>query len=188
MRLMTPRLRRFAMATALVIVWLALVGGRPAWWIMLLYLLTSITAVECAPKLLSRQRPLRSNVLRVAFVGVGLWSVMSLIADLSGPALEVTPGRFATIRPNHTLVALTEGWQGLRIGLALSGGGYRAAVFHSGVLQALESYGIRVSHLSTVSGGSIIGAYYAVGGEPARFVEAVAKDYFNLRGQLVPVE
>jgi NTE family protein len=47
-----------------------------------------------------------------------------------------------------------------RVGLALSGGGYRAAAFHLGTLTALHELGIldEVAVLSTVSGGSIIGA------------------------------
>jgi NTE family protein len=49
-----------------------------------------------------------------------------------------------------------------KIGLALSSGGSRAIAFHLGCLRALHQLGIleRVSVLSTVSGGSVIGAYY----------------------------
>lgn len=49
-----------------------------------------------------------------------------------------------------------------RIGLALSGGGFRASLFHIGVLARLAELDLlrRVQVLSTVSGGSIIGAYY----------------------------
>jgi NTE family protein len=53
---------------------------------------------------------------------------------------------------------------GFRLGLALSGGGVRAAVFHLGVLRRLASAGHleRVTHLSTVSGGSlIVGALFS---------------------------
>jgi NTE family protein len=44
-----------------------------------------------------------------------------------------------------------------KIGLALSGGGFRAAIFHSGVLLRLADEGLleSVSGLSTVSGGSL---------------------------------
>lgn len=51
-----------------------------------------------------------------------------------------------------------------RVGLALSGGGFRAAAFHLGVLKRLEELGLlhRVEALSTVSGGSITGALYAL--------------------------
>ncbi len=49
-----------------------------------------------------------------------------------------------------------------RIGLALSGGGFRAAIFHLGVIRRLEELGIMkdVDVISSVSGGSIIAAYY----------------------------
>lgn len=50
-----------------------------------------------------------------------------------------------------------------KIGLALSGGGSRAIAFHLGCLRALHELGIldRVEVISTVSGGSVIGALYA---------------------------
>jgi NTE family protein len=51
-----------------------------------------------------------------------------------------------------------------KIGLALSGGGSRAIAFHLGCLRALNQLGLldRVAVLSTVSGGSVIGAYFHV--------------------------
>jgi predicted acylesterase/phospholipase RssA len=52
----------------------------------------------------------------------------------------------------------------LRIGLGLSGGGFRASIFHLGVILRLEELGImpRVNVISSVSGGSIIAAYYVI--------------------------
>ncbi|NJN47953.1 MAG: hypothetical protein HC808_17390 [Candidatus Competibacteraceae bacterium] len=49
-----------------------------------------------------------------------------------------------------------------RLGLALSGGGFRAALFHVGILAKLAELDVlkQVAFISTVSGGSIIGAYY----------------------------
>lgn len=49
------------------------------------------------------------------------------------------------------------------IGLALSGGGSRAIAFHLGCLRALNDFGLldRIDMLSTISGGSLIGAYFA---------------------------
>ena len=49
-----------------------------------------------------------------------------------------------------------------KIGLALSGGGFRAIAFHLGCLRALNQLGLldRIVILSTVSGGSVIGAYF----------------------------
>jgi predicted acylesterase/phospholipase RssA len=65
--------------------------------------------------------------------------------------------------PNTT----TEGSDGRpfgAIGLSLSGGGFRAAAFHLGTLDALHRLGLLedVAVLSTVSGGSFPGAAYAL--------------------------
>jgi NTE family protein len=49
-----------------------------------------------------------------------------------------------------------------KLGLALSGGGHRAAFFHIGVLARLAELGLLrpIQVISTVSGGSIVGALY----------------------------
>lgn len=49
-----------------------------------------------------------------------------------------------------------------RLGLALSGGGFRASFYHLGVLARMAELGMlkHVESLSTVSGGSIVGAAY----------------------------
>ena len=54
--------------------------------------------------------------------------------------------------------------EGKRIGLALSGGGYRAAAFHLGTLKKLNELQIldKVDVLSTISGGSITGAAWCL--------------------------
>lgn len=51
-----------------------------------------------------------------------------------------------------------------KLGLSLSGGGYRAAAFHLGTLRKLHEMGVleNVDVLSTISGGSITGAYYCL--------------------------
>ena len=61
-----------------------------------------------------------------------------------------------------------------KIALALSGGGARAMAFHLGCLRALHDLGIlnRVRVLSTVSGGSVIGALYAASDDPFPAFEA----------------
>lgn len=48
-----------------------------------------------------------------------------------------------------------------RVGLALSGGGFRATLYHLGLVKFLRDAGIlpRVSHITSVSGGSIIAAH-----------------------------
>lgn len=55
----------------------------------------------------------------------------------------------------------------LRIGLSLSGGGYRAAIYHLGTFRKLREMGIleNVDVISTISGGSITGACYGLKGD-----------------------
>lgn len=48
-----------------------------------------------------------------------------------------------------------------RLGLALSGGGFRGVLYHLGVVRFLRDAGIleKVTHITSVSGGSVIGAH-----------------------------
>ena len=67
-------------------------------------------------------------------------------------------------------MAITINGQSRRIALALSGGGFRAAAFHLGVMRKLQSLGLfsAVDLLSCVSGGSIAGAFVALNwGKPS---------------------
>jgi Patatin-like phospholipase len=57
----------------------------------------------------------------------------------------------------------------LDVAVTLSGGGYRAALTHAGLLAFLDSHCIPIHYLSSVSGGSIIGASYALGYKPEDF-------------------
>jgi predicted acylesterase/phospholipase RssA len=83
---------------------------------------------------------------------------MSDVADLeSTPGWQVLaavagPGETAGVR--SALIG--------RVGLALSGGGFRAALYHIGVLAKLAELDVlrHVEALSCVSGGSIAGAHY----------------------------
>src|SRR6516164_9052288 len=54
-----------------------------------------------------------------------------------------------------------------RLGLALSGGGLRATLFHLGVVRFMRDAGLLrdVSHIVSVSGGSILGAHLALNWE-----------------------
>jgi NTE family protein len=76
-----------------------------------------------------------------------------------GGAGRVAEGDFRAVVPTDR--------EQLKIGLALSGGGMRAAVFHLGVLGRLAADGLleSVSFLSTVSGGSLAtGLIYTLSG------------------------
>jgi NTE family protein len=68
-----------------------------------------------------------------------------------------------------------------KIGLALSGGGSRAIAFHLGCLRALNRLGLldRVVVLSTVSGGSVIGAYFHANRGDFAVFEAKIRDVLN---------
>ena len=61
-------------------------------------------------------------------------------------------------------MAITINNEEKRIGLALSGGGFRAACFHLGVMKKLDDIGLldKIDLLSCVSGGSIAGGVLAL--------------------------
>ena len=77
-----------------------------------------------------------------------------------------------------------------KIGLALSGGGFRASLFHIGVLARLAELDLLrdVEYLSCVSGGSIIGAHYYL--EVRNLLQAkgdaeiTRQDYIDLVGRV----
>ena len=72
-----------------------------------------------------------------------------------------------------------------RIGLALSGGGFRASLFHLGLVRFLRDSGIlpQVTHITSVSGGSILAAHLVLNwdrynGSPNEF-DAVASEFLS---------
>ncbi len=70
-----------------------------------------------------------------------------------------------------------------RVGLALSGGGYRAAAFHLGTLRKLNQLGLlhKVDVLSTVSGGSIVGASYVLAKASGNFSYSTFEQSFIVK-------
>ena len=90
--------------------------------------------------------------------------------------MNAKPAELETVRP--------------RIALALSGGGFRASIFHLGVLKRLAELGWlqRVDVLSTVSGGSIIGAFAVIrwqewlqaGGNGVAFDQVIAQPFLRM--------
>jgi predicted acylesterase/phospholipase RssA len=71
------------------------------------------------------------------------------------------------------------------VAVALSGGGYRAAAIHAGILSVLEEAELPVSLLSTVSGGSIVGGAYSMGMSAADFRDHLARDKPGLPNDLI---
>ena len=78
-------------------------------------------------------------------------------------------------------------WPALRVGVALSGGGYRAGLMHAGVLAELNAMQVPVTNLSCVSGGAIIGSFYASGGAPQDFRDAIAAGRMNLKRDMADI-
>ena len=69
-----------------------------------------------------------------------------------------------------------------RVGLALSGGGFRATLYHLGVIRLLRDAQIlpKITHITSVSGGSILGAHLALNwnrycGSDAEFQQAASE-------------
>jgi predicted acylesterase/phospholipase RssA len=89
-------------------------------------------------------------------------AVLQLPAGVTEAEFEASPAGKALgliLKGDHE--AVRSAFRG-RVGLALSGGGFRAALFHIGVLACLAERDVlkHVEVLSCVSGGSIVGAHY----------------------------
>ena len=79
-------------------------------------------------------------------------------------------------------MAITINGEEKRIGLALSGGGFRAAGFHLGVMKKLHHLGLldKIDLLSCVSGGSIAGGVLALNWEDGTALEKL-EEYLSTR-------
>jgi hypothetical protein len=102
--------------------------------------------------------------MRGARIALGLVGATLLTGCASAHAFRVA--RSDTIGACQTVVPE----QDTLVGVALSGGGSRAALFGVAGLEALAGVGMpdgtsvvdKVSHLSSVSGGSLAATYYAL--------------------------
>ena len=99
---------------------------------------------------------------RIVFV---LMSLSVACAQLDEPPREREQAIVSQTRANFTM-GDRELKDGRFVGLALSGGGSRSAVFGAAVLKELDRVGIlsQVDVLSAVSGGALPAAYYALEG------------------------
>ncbi|MEZ5427795.1 MAG: patatin-like phospholipase family protein [Pyrinomonadaceae bacterium] len=108
-------------------------------------------------------------------------SLLDVVMENGRAANKLNPNRFSEIYADPS-------WRKpKKIGLALSGGGYRAALMHAGILNALENRHIPISVIGSISGGSIIGSFYTAGGNPDEFRRFLVERRFNLRRDLFDV-
>ncbi len=112
-------------------------------------------AVACGPNA-AQQRLTAQQLTRLAHL-------QRIAPPAAGAQPQAMAAAWQALQPlcGDNLLAITQGWRG-KVGLALSGGGFRASLFHLGVLARLAECDVLrcVETLSTVSGGSILGAQY----------------------------
>lgn len=72
-----------------------------------------------------------------------------------------------------------------RIALTISGGGFRAAAYGLGTLNLLHLLGVleNVHMLSTISGGTITGAFYAARRKQGQFMDVIYDDFYKILGR-----
>jgi predicted acylesterase/phospholipase RssA len=126
--------------------------------------------------------PRHPAVRALAFYGALAWCLGSLFDRIESHF--VRPER----TPFKSALAAQAKDGSPRIAYALSGGGYRAALFHAGVIEQLTEAGIHPSVISSVSGGSIIAAAVQSGMSPREFVSLVSSGSMNLTRELANVD
>jgi predicted acylesterase/phospholipase RssA len=116
-----------------------------------------------------------ASVLLITLTSLGFsWVLLSVLhswRSVLSPAIPSVADRRVELSRR---VALQARWRDPVVAVALSGGGYRAALTHAGLLSILDQAEIPVHILSTVSGGSIVGGSYAAGWTPAQFHDYLA--------------
>ena len=100
-------------------------------------------------------------------------------ARLGVPALVAEDCQTRNAR--HGGCVLTETELMKNFGLALSGGGFRACLYHLGVIRYLRDADLlsRVSHITSVSGGSVIAAHLALNWDRYNGSDAEFQDVSN---------
>ena len=118
------------------------------------------------------------------------WPSFTAQSSLSAWLARQTPGARAVLTARIDPKRCTQ-WTGngepIRVAVTLSGGGYRAAVIHAGFLASLDAQCVPIHFLSTVSGGSIIGASYALGVPPGQFAWQLAASQPGLPAEIIKI-
>lgn len=107
----------------------------------------------------------RASAILLLLITLGgcQYSPFRTINAVPDSALPLEPG-FERMTPADDTVTQRETADGLFVGVALSGGGSRSAIFATEILATLHESGVmsKVDYVSTVSGGSLAGAYYCM--------------------------
>ncbi|MBY3489433.1 patatin-like phospholipase family protein [Rhizobium laguerreae] len=120
------------------------------------------------------------RILIVTFVtSAGTWWVLSSTVD---PFLESNRYRSLIHLPEAQSPDL------MRVAICLSGGGYRAALFHAGVLDAATHFKLFPTRISAVSGGAIVGAAYALGIHTSNFPRLILTRHLDLKRRLFRIQ
>ena len=102
-------------------------------------------------------------------------------------AIPASPNLTSVPRARQTFSESDQDVPDVFVGLAISGGGSRAAVFGMAVLEQLKEIGIlqHITAISTTSGGGLPGAYYATKGAGIDWSDAKKRMSTNFLGQWV---
>lgn len=102
-------------------------------------------------------------------------------------AIPISPNLISVPRARQTFSETDQDVPDVFVGLAISGGGSRAAVFGMAVLEQLKELGIlqHITAISTTSGGGLAGAYYATKGTDIDWGDAKKKMSTNFLGQWI---
>jgi len=165
------RLGLWVWAALLTLVGLAIFWRFSRWWTALLFGAVYLAVGAWHIAWLSRRDGEAAGQFRQAIALSVLpvllaWFVNSSVYQVYANAVSqqqqaAVAGSVAAqhLRERGQILAAADG----TLAVALSGGGYRAAAVHAGVLSVLEAADLPIEYLSTVSGGSIVGAAYATG-------------------------
>ena len=123
-------------------------------------------------------RTLRGKKRKTTKAVIRSLATLLLAVGLSGCSIfpfgtRANEGPTTVLKPTRatTRITLSDLPNGVFVGIAMSGGGSRAANFSTAILFELEELGFlrTVSAISSVSGSSLAAAYYGLGDDPKRW-------------------
>jgi NTE family protein len=148
--------------------------------LILLAFVVMVTACGLIPYRTARNAPICTET-----VGAGAASPLARNCKLMGTAADIT--RYPVSRAREEFAPGDKDVPPVFVGLALSGGGSRAANFAMATMEQLEALGLmrHVTAISSTSGGGVAGAYYALRGPDLDWHEAQEAMGTNFRSKWV---